>query len=1170
MRKIVSLLLILALLFSLAACGANEEEEPSAQDDTAATPAADEADDGAEGTDNAPEETPETVPEPVGLPSAGDVVEGFEVLELREFPLVGATVVRFVHQKTGAELYYIANNDVDRVFDLTFFTRAIDNTGLPHVFEHSTLDGSEKYPSRSLFFNLSYQTYNTYMNALTYPLLTTYPVSSLSEAQLLKYADYYTDSCLHPLIMEDESIFREEAWRYRLGDKNDDLTIEGTVYSEMLGAMDLSSSAYTNMLRAAFPGSTIGNVSGGEPASIPDMTWESLRSYHDLYYHPSNCVAYLYGQFNDYTAFLRLLDEAFAPYERREFDFADADYAPITADVTESVAFPVEKSSDVNNASTVYYAIVCPGLNQDLQEEMVLNTLTDLLIVDASPLMQSLRKALPNGSFATFIEMDGPEDLILFTADNVNPEDAQLFRDTVDGVLRTVAETGFDGELVDGVMASLALSTSLVGEGDNVGVNLITSIAASYAPTGDPYNYMDYVDALGKIGEWNEQGLYAKAVSDWLLGSGSTVLCTTFPQAGLREELDEAEAQRLAEVKAAMSDEEIQAIIDMTNAAEAEDDASAYVAQLQAVTVASLPEEIRNYDVEDVTEDGVRYLDVTADVDGVGTTALLMDASGLAQEDIHWFALYNVLAGELDTASHTREELDVLMTRYFYNGEIRLSIAEAENENGFTPRLRAGWTATDEDLAAGYDLMYEILFETDYSDMETLKGVLGQAVSGLKSSITSEPYSTMLYRALGYYNPLYRYYSYFNGIDFYMFLTDVQKLAEEDPAAVQAKLEYVRDYFRNRAGAAAVYVGSAEGIALNAPLARAFMAKLENVPVTLVSYDLPAPAKREALIIDSTVQYNGIVADYVSVGLEEYTGDLDAVTAVLSDGYLYPMLRDQYGAYGVFAGSVMDGGLYTISYRDPNVTETFDVYEGIADYFRDLDLSQEELDGYILSSYSYYAAPEGEISGGMAAALDVLTGDPLDEYLTYMRDLKAVTPDALRAFADTYAAMVADGVRFTAGGAGAVNANADLYDVILNPFGAVDASEAELEDVPEDHEYYEAVRFVFENALMLSAEGTRFGVDDEATVGDLVGALYALLGGDAIAQDEAIEFFSQYGILSASTPSDKILTGAEAETILKNFGEAAEAPYRSSGNVPAGTLTRGELADLILTYYDSI
>ncbi|MBQ1403040.1 MAG: insulinase family protein, partial [Oscillospiraceae bacterium] len=391
------------------------------------------------------------VAENPALPACGETIEGFTVKETRDFPLLGAEIVLFEHDRTGAKLVYIANNDTNRVFDLTFFTRAIDNTGLPHVFEHATLNGSEKYPSSALFFNLMYQTYNTFMNALTAPLFTTYPVASLSEEQLLKYADFYTDSCFHPMILKQESIFREEAWRYRLENPEDALTIEGTVYSEMLAGLNLDSMAYRNMLRTAFPGSTIGNESGGDPADIPDMTWDALKDYHETYYHPSNCVAYLYGQIDHYEAFLSLLDEAFAPYEKREFTFEDPDYTPIDAPVETSLPFPVEAGSDAKNRSTIYYAFVCPGLKDDPQEELMLNTLTDLLMADASVLIQSLKKALPSGSFGSYIELDSPEDAILFSASNVNPEDAGIFRDTVNAALAEVAANGFPQDLVDGI-----------------------------------------------------------------------------------------------------------------------------------------------------------------------------------------------------------------------------------------------------------------------------------------------------------------------------------------------------------------------------------------------------------------------------------------------------------------------------------------------------------------------------------------------------------------------------------------------------------------------------------------------------------------------------------------------------------------------------------------------
>ncbi|MBO6011581.1 MAG: hypothetical protein J6P71_07280, partial [Oscillospiraceae bacterium] len=604
------------------------------------------------------------------------------------------------------------------------------------------------------------------------------------------------------------------------------------------------------------------------------------------------------------------------------------------------------------------------------------------------------------------------------------------------------------------------------------------------------------------------------------------------PKAGLREELDEAEAARLAEVKAGLNEEELQAIVEQTNAEDEPDDASAYVAALQAVTVSSLPEEIRIYDVVEREEDGVRYIDVAADVDGVGHPALLLDAAGLPQEDILWFALYCKLLGELDTASYTQEELAMQMTRYLYSGQIRLSIAEDQESGALCPRLRAEWIATDEDLAAGYDLVYEMLYNSDFSDSERLSGLITKVKAAVKSSINSEPYRAAIFRALGYYSPLYRYYSYFNFTDFYSFLEQAEALMAEDPAAVTAKLESIRDFFHNRNQAVAAYAGSEDGVAVNAPLAAAFMAKLDSTPVEPVAYELPQPAKNEALILDSTVSFNGVAIDFASLGLEDYSGDMSAVASLVSDAYLYPMLRDQYGAYGVLHDFMEDCGPYIISYRDPNIVETFDVYEELPAFLAELELDQEELDGYILSTYSRYAASEGELSGAVEAAMDVVTHDSQEKKLDYMRALKGLTPASLQEFAALYAAMVDEGVRFTAGGAGAINANADLYDAILNPFGSVDSTEVKFTDATEDYEHYEAVRFVFEEMLMAPVGEDIFGVDEDATVGELAGMLYALLDGDPAAQDEAINTFVQYGIVPGDAAADTVLTGADADAIL--------------------------------------
>ncbi len=1088
------------------------------------------------------------------LPKVGDVVNGFEAKEIRPFPAIGAQMVLFEHQKTHGQLMYIANDDTNRVFDLTFFTDAIDKTGLPHVFEHSVLDGSEKYPSKTLWFNVAYQTYNTYMNAYTQSRLTGYPVASLSEAQLLKYADYYTDACLHPLVVEDESIFREEAWRYRLEDAESPLTIEGTVYSEMQGAYDLSSAAYSNAMGTAFPGSTIGNEYGGQPEYIPDMTFEALQNYHSLYYHPSNSVAYLYGQFEDYTAFLAQLDQAYAAYDYREFTHEDPEYVPLAEKTEASFAFPVEEGSSTENMASIYYVIVCPGT--DDQQELILNTLTDLLSDNASALQQSLQSALPSGTFYAFISTDGPEDAIVIVAENVNAEDSQTFRDTVDTTLAQIGESGFPQDLVDGVMASLRISTLLMRENSDVGVDsIIPNLAYSHATSGDAFNYVDYVEGMEHMDEWNQQGLYAKAVTDWLLNAQASALVTTYPEAGKKEEQDAALEAELAELKASMSEDEINALIEATNAVEPEVDNTAAIADMQAVTVESLPEEMKLYEVSDTTgEDGVRHIDVPAQVDGVGQVALYLDAAGIAQEDIHWLQLLANLTGEMDTQAHTKAEVASLVSRYL--NSVNIDISFVRTQDGYHPYLGLSWIGLDEDLAQGYDLMKELVFDQKLEDTQKVQEALASLKANLKSSITQAPYNVQIMRARAITSELYRYYTYCKQLEYYAFLEETEKLLETDPEAVTAHLQAVAEQINNRTNAVTIYGGSQAGMAANRPLADAFMASLGEAPVEPAVYDFPVPSMSEALIVDNGVQFNGEAADYATLGLEGYDGGLDAVTALVLDSLLYPQLRDQYGAYSVFHGADEYEGAYIVSYRDPNIAETFDVYAQLHDQVAAMENDQSVLNGYILSSYAYFAKSQGELTGALNAAISTLQGEPQDKELTFMRQLKQVTPETVAKYTDLYAKLDSDGAKFTAGPASAINAEADRYEVILNPFGAVDYSQQGFDDVPEDAEYHDAVMSMVESGMLVPASETHFGAEDPATEGDLIAAMYVMIGGGSADVDAAIETFAQYGITDVEP--EGAITGQVVDDM---FNWISDGLWEGEGSTEQ--VTRAQLAQML-------
>ena len=1096
------------------------------------------------------------------LPAAGDVVNGFEVKETRDFPLIGAVLTLFEHQKTGAQLIYIANDDTNRVFDLTFFTDAVDNTGLPHVFEHSTLDGSAKYPSKALFFNLGYQTYNTYMNASTYNRMTTYPVASLSEKQLLKLADYYTDSCLNPMIMEDESIFREEAWRYRLESADAPLTIEGTVYSEMLGATTLERVANLSMLRAAYPGSLIGNDQGGSPEAIPDMTFESLRDYHNLYYHPSNCVAYLYGDFEDYAAFLAMLDEAFAPFERKEFTRDDSGYTPITEPVELTVDYPVEAGSSTDNASTVYYTFVVHGA--DRQQQLELNTLTDLLVADASSLQQALKTALPSGTFACYIETASPEPAIVFRATNVPADAAPTFKAVVDAELAKVAESGFPQDLVDSVMATLSLNVRLVREDADTGVNIVPNLAYDYAVSGNPWGYPDYVDALAMMDLWNSEGRYAEVTKTFLAGSQTTALVTANPKPGLKEENDAALAAKLEEIKAGMSDDEIAALVAASTAEEEEEDASAMVASLQAETVASLPEEIKLYSISDETVGGTRFISTIAAVDGIGQPDIFLNADHLAKEDIHWFKLYTQLLGELDTTAHTKAELATLSTRYLYNKNVRLSLLGRGSD--YHSCLRMGWIATDDDLAAGYDLMYEMAFDTRFDQPEQLLAAVQKIKADLKASIQNAPYNPLVFRALSRGGGLTAYYDYTTGVAYYSFLDTVEQSLLAGDTAAGEKLATVQASMKNSDGSAILFAGGTESIALNRTLAEAFLAKLDSEPRERQTVSFEPVPNSEALVLDTNVQYNLVAAGYDALGIDGYDAGLDAVTALVNDKYLYPQLRDQYGAYGVLHGALEDEGVYIVSYRDPNVVETFAVYDQLPAWISSLEVDQATLDGYILSAYSVLARPTGELSGAVAASMDVLQGNDPNRKLAWMDELKQVTPDKVRQSASIYSALMENGVRMTAGGAGVIATNSDLYEAVLNPFGAVDASQVGFTDAEEGSEYYDAVRFVFENGLMAPAANDRFGVDDAATNADMATAIGMLAFGQPMTAEDAVANLSPYGIL----PADLDLAGELTDTGMMQMVAGLMAAVGQPMEVPeteGAAMTRGELAQALMSQF---
>lgn len=1104
-----------------------------------------------------------------GLPRVGDVVWGFEAREIREFPLIGGQLVLFEHEKTGARLLYAANADTNRAFQLTFLTRPVDDTGLPHVFEHATLSGSDKYPSAALFMNMISQTYNTYMNAYTTDAMTSFPVGSLSEEQLLALADVYTDFCFHPMIMTDESIYRTEAWRYEMADEEAELTYNGTVYSEMTGALDLDGMALLNANRRTFPGAALSYEYGGEPDSIPEMTWDSLKEYHGKFYHPSNCLALLYGSFEDYGAFLELLDGVFSAYEKSDFHYEDTNYQRITEPVIARVGYPMAAGTDPANKTAIYYYILCPGMKEDAAAEETMDHLCQLLNEKSSPLRQKLQNAFPSAAFSVGREVAGPDDAVLILGESMNDADAEKFLQIVQDSLKEIAEGGFSPELVDSFMASINLSTKMSLENSNPIESVLYSLAYQYAVTGNPFCYQEYVEGLGKIREESEQGVLQNTIAKWLLDPALYTLVSTYPLPGGKEAHDQEIKDKLAAIKESMTEEEKQAIIAATNAAPAKADAAELLRQIKKVDAATLPEEVKTYPVTDVTGiDGVRRLDVEAAVDGVCFPSLYFDAATLPQEDIHWMRLYTRLLGQMDTDAHTKEELDALISRYLYGSTF--GVAVSGFGGAYHPYMVAEWYAMEEDLQTGYDLVEEVLFRTQFTDLEKLADRIGAQKTSVRNQINQAPYNALLAREEAVTDEMERYYSYLNFVEYYAFLEEAEAQLQQAPEQVVESLQRVQSFFHNRAGAVAAFAGNAQGIEANKPLADAFFAKMDNEKRDAAVYDLPIPAAREALVADANIQFNHVYAPFSAVGTDQ-EGEMAVVCQVVSDQLLIPVLRDQLGVYTPWCGTRSGRGMYLITYRDPNVQKTFDVYATLGDEIEKMELDQGAVDGFIMSVYSGLAQQPGELTGAVNEISRILSGEPAGRKLEIMRQVKGMTPEKVKAGAEAFRKMWENGVRGTAGGIGAITENAALYDAVLNPFHVEDLSNVDLEDVPEDHAAYEAVHFVMENSLMAAESSDRFGVDAPATVGEVAAALYVLVGGGPNAAEEAIAFLGEYGIVPGDAAADTALTHGLNDQIMGTFAQVAmgaELPAVATDENRDAAMTRGELAQYLMDVFE--
>ncbi|WP_024831832.1 insulinase family protein [Ruminiclostridium josui] len=966
------------------------------------------------------------------LPEVGQVVAGFKVQEVEDMELIDSKTVLFEHEKTGAKLIFIQNKDTNRAFDISFKTPAFNDTGVNHVLEHITVSGSQKYPMKNVLFTILNQTYSTFINAFTAQNFTTYPVSSLSEDQLLKLAEVYLDCVYYPSVYNDKNIFKREAWRYEMADNKAELNISGTVYNEMKGALgNISTAAAYNDLKTLFPNSTQSTISGGDPDKVKDLTYEDVIKTHDTYYHPSNSLMVLYGNV-DYQRFLKMIDESYlSKYNKKDIKIEKLKLEPFNKTIEKTFKYPVAVGTNTQNASQIDYCF--PIKNMSDEDLLGIAVLGELFGSETSALKQEFRDKKLGGDILINFNTGLSIPVLTFSVQNTDESKKADIKALVDKYLNSIVKSGFKSADVDAVLAGEIRGLSNITETPNLGVNLSTQVGSFWANFDSLDFYNNMIKNIKSISAKSGKRYFEGLTEKFLVNNKNTALVTTVPEAGLSEKQAAEQKKYLTDLKASMSQQQIDAIVNETktyNEWNSREDNKDVVKSIQAVNISDLPEEVKNYNIKETKSEGVRLISAEANVGETESTSLYFDTSSVPVDKLHYLNFYTELLGNLDTKKSDKAELGNLKTRYINGVSFNLSIIPDKTYTKYSPVLSVSWTGIIGDYDKQLEVVKDIILNTQISKSTDILNIVKSRISEMKTQYTSNPLSIQLVRSRSYFNEGYNYLNYTSAIDYYNFLTKLENKLSENPKEVLKELDNVKALVTNKKNLIVTFTGNKNSISKFENSIKKFIVGIPSKDIVKQDYSkLPKPAKSEGISVDGSVQYNMLYAPYEQMGAV-FSGKYIPIGSVINENYITPKIRFGYGAYDNIV-EFSDEGFILASYRDPNIKETFEVYNGLPEFIKNINLTQEQLDSYILKSFSNYTVPTGEISGANTAISYYLMGIKSEDILKILKEIKSVTVKDVKDTATMIENMLKNGAYSTAGSKDKLNENKELYENII-------------------------------------------------------------------------------------------------------------------------------------------
>lgn len=892
------------------------------------------------------------------------LVTSYDLIKQEYIEDIHAEGYLFKHKKTGARVVVIENDDENKVFNIAFRTPPTDSTGVPHILEHSVLCGSKEFPLKDPFIELAKGSLNTFLNALTYPDKTMYPVASCNDQDFKNLMHVYLDAVFYPNIYKNSKIFQQEGWSYHLDSVDGPLTYNGVVYNEMKGVFSSADDMLDRMIfNTLFPDTPYGVESGGDPDVIPELTYEDFLSFHKKYYHPSNSYIYLYGN-ADMVERLNWMDEAylkdFEPYQvDSQIPMQQAFEQPVEL----VMEYPISDGDSLEDNTYLSWNVVV-GNTLDIETGVAFGILEyALLSTPGAPLKQALIDSKIGkdvyGSYSDGIL----QPFFSVIAKKSNLEKKEEFLSLIRSTLEKVVADGISKKALE---AGINYFEFRFREADYTSypkglVYNMNMMESWLYDEGKPFEYLHMLTVYESLKEKISSGYFEALVQKYLLNNSHQSVVCMVPKKGLAKEKEEQLKEKLQSVKEHLSKEELEQMVENTKALRAYQDQKDSEEARNCIPLLKRQdikkEAVRLYN-EEKTIGSTPVLYHPLETNGISYLTMLFDVDQIPAEYTPYLGLLRGVLGYVDTEHYTYAELFNEINAN--TGGIGCGIQEYNpKEKG--ERFRARFVLKSKMLYPKMEfalqMMDEIIHTSRLDDEKRLYEIVAEQKSRVQAGLISSGHSTAMLRATTYFSEMACFQDQISGIGYYQMLTELETHFEEKKEQLIKILKELVEQIFQPDRLMISYTADAEGYEQLEKILPSFVDKLKNTEKVLDGELRFAPEQKlEGFKTAGQVQYVAQAGNYQIDG-HEYDGALRVLRTIMSYEYLWKNVREQGGAYGCMCGFKRCGDTFFVSYRDPQLARTLEVYAGIPDFVRGFTADEQAMTKYIIGTISGMDTP---------------------------------------------------------------------------------------------------------------------------------------------------------------------------------------------------------------------